>query len=724
MLRGKKIGFKIISGAIVVLLGGNLFFQNYLDVKAESIGRWMTGEYHVHTVQSNDVSEKEVNTENILETGFNKYNYDWIFFADHLRMSPREINGEPIINENGEEVKEARYKAIEKQLQEIDRLVSEGKYDNKIIYTGFEWDMLGYDHASVGIIDESNEVPLEGIKAFEYLFSKDTKETEFEDEYKNLLGNRLNENNKENTFKAIEWLKENYPESYVLINHPSRKNGDKAQMNIEDIRAMNDLAPNIVFGFEGMPGNQMAASGNRGELVDIYGGTDVMVAEVGGIWDALLGEGRHFYNFTNSDFHFKISTNRLYSSGYWPGEYAKNYTWVEGNNIQSIVDGLRSGKSFSVYGDLINELDFNITNRGDKAEMGSDLEITEGDNYTITIRFKSPKTNNYEQITEHETDVTNEVYLDHIDLIAGDITGKISPDSQEYSNPINESTKVIARFTKDDWTVDSEGYNVIKYEVKDADKSTYYRLRGTNLGTDVEGETINGEPVIDESFDYEGPATEQDNELRFNNLNDRNYSDMWFYSNPIFVNVSEVNHDLIIEEELKNIDKKIEELDLSGVINDFSLPLSDKEDVNIEWNSNNKAIELEDKGDYILAHVNRPSIGEKDELVKLNVTIMSGEVKVNKEYEFIVKALEEEIIQKPNDEEFINDNEIKDDQLLEDKEEVEEDAIENEIYTNNETEEYNKLPETGGINTNIFLSLSIVLVVMGCLILKSKFREN
>ena len=46
---------------------------------------------------------------------------------------------------------------------------------------------------------------------------------------------------------------------------------------------MNDIAPNIVFGMEGMPGNQMAASHNRAEMSDVYGGVDAMVAQVGGV---------------------------------------------------------------------------------------------------------------------------------------------------------------------------------------------------------------------------------------------------------------------------------------------------------------------------------------------------------------------------------------------------------------------------------------------------------
>ena len=33
-------------------------------------GRWMTGEYHVHTVQSNDASESFMKLENVLNAAF------------------------------------------------------------------------------------------------------------------------------------------------------------------------------------------------------------------------------------------------------------------------------------------------------------------------------------------------------------------------------------------------------------------------------------------------------------------------------------------------------------------------------------------------------------------------------------------------------------------------------------------------------------------------------
>jgi hypothetical protein len=514
-------------------------------------GRWMTGEYHVHTVQSNDASESFMKLENVLNGAFREnlnqlppgsaasLNYgdpfDFLVLTDHLRNSPRDPDGN--------DKPTARWEAIQDQQAKIDELKASGKYAGKLIYPGFEWDMMGLDHASVAIMDsKSDSVPIDAIHEFEWKYSYDTSADRFHANETELWGARPTKDelkpNKEKTFEAIQWLKDNYPESFVLPNHPSRHNGGDGEVTIEDLRKMNDIAPNIVFGMEGMPGNQMAASHNRAEMSDVYGGVDAMVAQVGGVWDALLGEGRHFWNFSNSDFHFKVSSNRQYSSGYWPSEYSRNYTWVDGDDFKDVVEGMRSGKSFSVYGDLINALDFTVKSKNKKAEMGEQLQADEGKQTTITIRFKSPEYNNYAPISDHETSVTNKVKVDHIDLISGEVTGKLD-ESQYASNQTNDTTKVVKRFTKKDWgKPDKNGYYTITYKVK-ADKDRYYRLRGTNLGTDVEGYTSNGEPLKDQSFDYEGTQTPEQHEERFNNINDRNYTSMWFYSNPIFVDVVE-----------------------------------------------------------------------------------------------------------------------------------------------------------------------------------------
>lgn len=55
--------------------------------KPESNGKWMTGEYHAHTYQSDDASQS---LQELLDNGFEKYGLDWIAVSDHLRFSKRD----------------------------------------------------------------------------------------------------------------------------------------------------------------------------------------------------------------------------------------------------------------------------------------------------------------------------------------------------------------------------------------------------------------------------------------------------------------------------------------------------------------------------------------------------------------------------------------------------------------------------------------------------------
>ena len=48
---------------------------------------------------------------------------------------------------------------------------------------------------------------------------------------------------------------------------------------------------------------------------------------------------------------------------------------------------------------------------------------------------------------------------------------------------------------------------------------------------DVAGLTQGGEPLADQR------TAGTDNLQRFNDINDRNYRSLWFYSNPVFVTV-------------------------------------------------------------------------------------------------------------------------------------------------------------------------------------------
>ena len=127
------------------------------------------------------------------------------------------------------------------------------------------------------------------------------------------------------TVEAMKWMKEFHEHaSYYVPAHLERAgqfnpNGNNGY-NIEHLRNFNNAAPKSAFGFESQPGH--GASGQRGEYqirrngpfttggprVDsvggtTYGGTGVYAAQIGGVWDALLGEGRNWWFFGSSDWH-------------------------------------------------------------------------------------------------------------------------------------------------------------------------------------------------------------------------------------------------------------------------------------------------------------------------------------------------------------------------------------------------------------------------------------
>ena len=84
--------------------------------------------------------------------------------------------------------------------------------------------------------------------------------------------------------------------------------------NVEHFRDFNNAGPTVAVGFETMPGHQ--ASNTRGEYqvnfggpgidsvgVTTYGGVGIYGAKIGGLWDALLGEGRNWFFYASSDWH-------------------------------------------------------------------------------------------------------------------------------------------------------------------------------------------------------------------------------------------------------------------------------------------------------------------------------------------------------------------------------------------------------------------------------------
>lgn len=530
--------------------------------------RVISGEFHNHSCVSPDVSESYMCLPNILNVVFRedlaklpeearfKANdeeaFDFFMSADHFRSSPR--------NPDGQLCMSTVYRAIAEQISIYNKLKAQGKYKAKVYYPGFEWDMPGLDHATVALITDGVHVPLEGIRAFEWLYSSLTYTDLFTEGEEEEFGPRLNEQgqDKEKTFEALAWIKKYYPNSFFSLNHPSAKKGTSREIKIEEIRRLHDLAPEIFFSFEGLPGNQF--SGDRGEYSEVYGGADIMAAELGGVWDALLGEGRRIFILGNSDFHFKISSNGQYSSGYWPSEYSKNYFLAQSDNFLDIVQSLRQGNAFCVLGNLITALDFSVTvarakNTAEEAGtktsacMGGELQVERGSTVEIIVRFKEGEINNYQEIpykADAETEQSNaaeaeekaKIYelkhpeLHHLDLIVGSMTGK----ADDYTASSNPSTRVLKRFYRDDFSEpDSEGFREIRFRTL-LEESSYFRLRGTNLAPSTVGYTDEeGNPLKDIELIKSNYANRW---YFFHLINMRNYRSLWFYSNPIFIKAS------------------------------------------------------------------------------------------------------------------------------------------------------------------------------------------
>ena len=480
----------------VILLG--VAFAVGGDAKAAGSGRWMCGDFHSHTW----LTDGNYTLEEVVRQGFERYGLDWMANSEHGGTSRNDPRGGRFPGPVWRWLTLSFYSYP--AVQEL-RL----KYPQKLIVQGLEWNVPAHEHASVGIVADEPAA----ISTFEYCFDAADNDTSRVHE-----GLEKRHATHQDALAALTWLKDHYPKtSYVILNHPSRN----IKYSATDLRDFNNAAPEVAFGFEGLPGHQKAAYRGgyaRGPCKDgdgtdltakarTYGGADYMVAKVGGLWDALLGEGRRFWVFANSDFHQT-------RSGFWPGEYAKSCTLVRGRDYRALVDGLRSGNSFAVFGDLIRVLDFRATAGSSQATMGQSLTVRKGQPVTLTIRYKSPSVNHH----------GDPVAVDHIDLIAGDIKGKADPGTPEYEKETNETTRVLKRFETRGPKPGKDGWISLSFKLAGARQPMYFRLRGTNLAPSSINETdAEGNPLPDD--------------LTAPNAAAKAYRDLWFYSNPIFVDV-------------------------------------------------------------------------------------------------------------------------------------------------------------------------------------------
>jgi len=405
----------------------------------------------------------------------------------------------------------------------------------KTIIQGLELNCPAHEHVSTAIITDQypEGTNLSPMAEFEYRF--DGNDSDTSGGPGGIWTGKSVTNDHAKAVAAVAWLQANYPqESWFVPAHPERVNA----YTIAHFRDFNNAGPDVAFGFESMPGHQKSSGrGGYGTSAGVppmptgqggtYGGTGAYAAQVGGIWDALLGEGRRWWLFASSDFH---STG----GDYWPGEYQKTYSYVDDAAVvdsdeatQQIVDSLRSGNSWVVQGDLIDTLEFTAAG----ADMGSSVFVND-DQVTVSIQVHDPEGQNFGP-EDHNTPT-----LDHIDVIAGDFGGPIATNDEAYSSAINASARIVARFdavggitdtnglTSLAWTDLGGGIRQMSMTFDAQGQSTYFRLRGSNLGMGVTNETDGaGNPLAD-SLMGANDATKP-------------FDDLWFYSNPVYVQINQ-----------------------------------------------------------------------------------------------------------------------------------------------------------------------------------------
>lgn len=432
-------------------------------------------------------------------------------------------------------------------------------YPTQAVVQGVEWNVPSHEHASVGIVGVTSGKP---VADFEFMFDasdKDNSRNGTQLAFNNAagataatskavaaevdaFGNALAKKYKTHAdaVAGVAYLQKNFKDtSYLVVNHPSRKQAYAAA----DLRDLMVAGPDVAVGLEGFPGHQAeACRGGYGSVYYLagtstideartarartYGGADFMLAKVGGMMDSFWAEGRRFWAFVDSDFHtFTDPAGNTTAADFWPGQYAKTYVGAATKAAGDVVKGMKAGNVFAVQGDLISALDFRAVGQpppgntlGVSAFMGEAVDLARNTAVSVEIRFKSPATNAN----------GDAVAVDHVDVIVGSLGSKAAPGDAGYSKETSDAA-VVATLRRSDFQVGADGWHSATVSLT-LDKSKFVRLRGTSLAipaadTDADIDPA-GNPKMDDALDAALCA----------NTEAKAWRDLWFYSNPIFLN--------------------------------------------------------------------------------------------------------------------------------------------------------------------------------------------
>jgi hypothetical protein len=249
---------------------------------------------------------------------------------------------------------------------------------------------------------------------------------------------------------------------------------------------------------------------------------------------------------------------------FYPGEYQRTHVMVRNGSDklrpQTIVDGLRSGNAYATTGQLIDRLAFVMcadyppvprsraraakvnaaieelaiaaakantdVDEPDCVNMGEKLVVNPGADIVVSIVVRDPPGKNYSPYSFDNPSLLqvgikqplDMPVLDHVDVIAGMVTGYKQPNTPDYSGmwpndwiekpnlanvpagARNLSAQLTRTFNASTWRAvpGSPEYKAMTFRSIGITRSQYVRLRGTNLPPSVPFETdASGNPVPD-----------------------------------------------------------------------------------------------------------------------------------------------------------------------------------------------------------------------------------
>ena len=450
---------------------------------SDDVPRWLAGEHHIHSRYSVGWDDSTSPPTPLVREGepypipmnalmARHYGLDWMVSTDHGGPNHSKVN------------LEMAYPELVQSREVVPDLIQ---------FYGMEFDTPGADHSSLIIPHSDHEhemlFDLESRFAKHDAFPRDSA--------------RYTE---ERMLEAIRYMSGLPLRPVLIANHPSRSATGLGVWGLnrpDELRDWNDTAPDVAVGMEGAPGHQANAVNRDGSIdstgarggyrrYPTLGGYDQMTSRLGGFWDSMLGEGRRWWITANSDSHVNW---REGGNDFWPGEYSKTYVLARKNH-DDILEAIRTGRVFVTTGDLISALDVTAASNTAEASIGGTLEAPAGADVTVTIRLRDP-----EGVNHHGDNPR----VARVDLIVGRITGPLADRTQDT----NPTTRVVRRFTSEDWVREGEVLTM-SHTLEDVHHSSYVRVRGTNTGElEPEPDPLGEDP----------------------------WTDLWFYSNPIFIEV-------------------------------------------------------------------------------------------------------------------------------------------------------------------------------------------